>query len=124
MNNLYDIMNLSTGSGDIDVSRALALLSCNEVELVNVLDLPKLRGAKNQLAKQLESWLVYQRLLKIISVINFVHEMGVTRRESFEWFTDEKIAALGNITARDAILKGYFDELLGYLQAFKIGGYA
>lgn len=117
-------MNLSTSSGDIDFSRALALLSCNEVELVNVLDLPKLRGSKNQLAKQLESWLVYQRLLKIISVINFVHEMGVTRRESFEWFTDEKIAALGNITARDAILKGYFDELLDYLQAFKIGGYA
>jgi hypothetical protein len=117
-------MNLSTGSGDIDVSRALALLSCNEVELAHLLDLPKLRGSKNQLAKQLESWLVYQRLLKIISVINFVHEMGVTRRESFEWFTDEKIAALGNITARDAILNGYFDEFLDYLQAFKIGGYA
>tara|TARA_B110000240_G_scaffold132164_1_gene146704 strand:- start:138 stop:512 length:375 start_codon:yes stop_codon:yes gene_type:complete len=124
MNNLYDIMNLSTGSGDIDVSRALELLSCNEVELTHVLGLPKLVGSKTLLVTQLKSLAVYQHLLKIISVINFVHDMGVTRRESFEWFIAEKIPALGHITAKDAIIDGHFDALIDYLQAFKLGGYA
>jgi hypothetical protein len=124
MDNLYDIMNLSTVSGEVEVCRALEFLNCNELELKFVLGLPDSTKLQVPLSEQLSDFGIYQRLVKIISVINFVHDMGALRREAFEWFVSVQIPALGHITARDAILTENFDSLMSYLQAFKLGGYA
>jgi len=124
MSKVYDILNLAKKSGEIDGIRAMELLSCSQIELMYALGRSDSVESNPSFAEQSKYLELHQHLLKIVSVINYVHGMGVPRRDCFEWFINEPIPALGNITAREALLDDYFDELREYLSGINLGGYA
>ena len=111
MGNVYDILNLAKNSGEIVGIRAMELLACSDIELIYALGKTNLAKTNLSLSAQLTSPNLHQHLLQVVSVINYVHAMGVPRRDCFEWFINEPIPALGHITAREALLDDYFDEL-------------
>lgn len=124
MGKVYDILNLAKKSGEIDEFRAMELLSCSQIELLYALGRTDSVDSNSSFSEQSKNIELHQHLLKIVSVINYVQAMGVPRRDGFEWFIKEPIPALGYITAREAILDDYFDELQEYLFGINLGGYA
>jgi hypothetical protein len=124
MGKVYDILNLAKNSGEIDGILAMELLACSDIELIYALGITNLAKPNLSLSAQLTSPNLHQHLLQVVSVINYVHAMGVPRRDCFEWFINEPIPALGHITAREALLDDYFDELREYLSGINLGGYA
>ncbi|KXI28383.1 hypothetical protein [Paraglaciecola hydrolytica] len=124
MGKVLDIMNLTDKNGDIDVGRILDLLKCNETELAQSLGICNLVHSTASLRIALQNKLFYQQLLQVICIVNFVQEMGSTRREAFLWFYEEQIPAFGGVTAKECVQNHQFEYVMDYLQSIKLGGYA
>jgi hypothetical protein len=124
MGKVLDIMNLIDKNGDVDICRALNLLKCDETELAQSLSLDEHEHSQTTLRDVIKSGDLYQHLLQIICIVNFLHDMGATRREAFLWFVSEKIPAVGGVTAKECIQNNHFEYLMDYLQSVKLGGYA
>jgi hypothetical protein len=124
MGKVLEIINISDSSGCVDICEVLSLLDCNKTELLNSLGLERRVWSNIALRNQLQNRASRQRLMQIICIVNFVHKMGTNRREAFLWFFDEKIPAVGGVTAKECVQNDQFEYVMDYLQSIKLGGFA
>jgi hypothetical protein len=114
------LVTLVDDNGKFQREQVLLHLNISETELASMLGLV----GNSNIEKCINAEPHKTRLKQSLIIIEKVDAWCTSRANAIEWFINQPIPALGNITPRSAVLSGNFEALNDYIDVIAIGGYA
>jgi hypothetical protein len=90
-------------------------------ELSGITGIPKTSLKR---VKQIKSVKTQAKLKEALEIINLITPWAESELQAFGWYRSEAIAALGNITAENAVKIGHGQSVKEYIEVISLGGYA